>query len=50
MDFPTKEGSWLKSHTHHKSTESMVSGGHPKRELVPPERQQSAVGVLWHDE
>ncbi len=32
--------SWLKSHKHHKSTESMVSGGHPKRELVPPGRQQ----------
>jgi hypothetical protein len=32
--------SWLRSHKHHKSTESMVSGGHPKRELVPPGRQQ----------
>jgi hypothetical protein len=27
-------GGWLKSHKHHKSTESMVSGGDPKRELV----------------
>jgi hypothetical protein len=35
---------------HHKSTESMVSGGDPKRELVPPGRQQWAVGVLRHDE
>jgi hypothetical protein len=28
------------SHKHRKSTESMVSGGDPKRELVPPGRQQ----------
>ncbi len=45
-----QEGSWLKSHKHHRSTESMVSGGHPKRELVPPGRQQRVVRVLWHDE
>jgi hypothetical protein len=25
-----------KSHKYHKSTESMVNGGDPKRELVPP--------------
>jgi hypothetical protein len=35
-----QEGGWLKSHKHHISTESMVSGGDPKRELVPPGRQQ----------
>jgi hypothetical protein len=29
-----------KSHMHHKSTESMVSVGDPKRELGPPGRQQ----------
>jgi hypothetical protein len=29
-----------KSEKHHKSTESMVSGGDPNRELVPPVRQQ----------
>ncbi len=29
-----------KSHKHHKSTESMVSGDDPKRKLVPPGRQQ----------
>jgi hypothetical protein len=34
-----QEGGWLKSHKHHKSTASMVSGGDPKRELVPPGRQ-----------
>jgi hypothetical protein len=28
------------SHKHHKSTESMVSGGDPKRKLVSSERQQ----------
>ena len=28
-----QEGGWLKSHKHHKSTERMVSGGDPKREL-----------------
>ncbi len=38
------------SHKHHKSIESMVSGGDPKRELVPPGRQQRAVGVLQDDE
>ncbi len=45
-----QEGSWLKSHKHHKSTESMVIGGDPKRELGSSGRQQWAVGVLWHDE
>ncbi len=25
-----KESGWLKSHKHHKSTESMLSGGDPK--------------------
>jgi hypothetical protein len=35
-----QEGGWLKSHKHHKSTETMVSGGDPKRELVPPVRQK----------
>jgi hypothetical protein len=45
-----QQGGWLKSHKHHKSTESMVSGGNPKRETVPPGRQQLAVGVLQHDE
>jgi hypothetical protein len=35
-----QEGSWLKSHKHHKSTECMVSVGDPKRDLVPPGRHQ----------
>jgi hypothetical protein len=35
-----QEGGWLKSHKHHKSTDSMVCGVDPKRELVPPGRQQ----------
>ena len=29
-----------KSHKHDKSMKSMVSGGDPKRKLVPPGRQQ----------
>jgi hypothetical protein len=33
-----QEGGWLKSHMHHKSTESMVSVGDQKRELVLPGR------------
>ncbi len=42
---------WLaEGHKHHKSKESIVSGGDQKRELVPPGRQQWAVRVLHHDE
>jgi hypothetical protein len=39
-----EEGNRLKSHKHHKSTESMVSGGDPKREQVPPGRHNEQSG------
>jgi hypothetical protein len=35
-----QEGAKDESHKHHKITESMVSGGDSKRELVPPGRRQ----------